>query len=416
MWHGSAIGWPVSESDKVKILPVVNERFSAIRYTPGSLSMLLLSVYFPTSSKDEEFIDVIANLSEFIACNRLDNEIIIIGADKNCSDKSSKTRQRVMKEFTNKFNLTGAKQSNNDESPTFHHNNGTSESSIDDVLVSCNTNLVRVVDQPCTLIHPNNLSDHDPVVVNLSFINDNNDEEIEDYSSTYTDLPSKKVKWDEHCMANYQQLAAKIIGEAVENYSGDNNLSLLTELVETKLVLAAESTFQILEPREKKQRKGFSESKAENVAWKKYNSSFRQFCAAGKPSDKNHPARKARDNARDELRRVKRQEQNKKADKLHSELMNTHADNISKVPQKLKKIRGDRGNPPLSSINTLAGVYTGDNVLEGFCSNAEKLATPDNNNTFSSDFYNMIIEDNKYNDLSRPGKYSFQETKTRKSC
>ena len=76
--------------------------------------------------------------------------------------------------------------------------------------------------------------------------------------------------------------------------------------------------------------------------------------------------------------------------------MDTHKGNISKVPQKLRQIRGDKGNPKIVSIETLAGEFTGENVLEGFCTNAEKLSTPVSNKDFCNDFYNMTVEDNKY--------------------
>ena len=91
-WHGTAIGWPKSEQRKFTPLPTINERFSCARYINHPISALLLSVYFPTSSKDDEFNEVVSVLSEYIRTTRKnDHEVIIIGADKNCSNKSSKS-------------------------------------------------------------------------------------------------------------------------------------------------------------------------------------------------------------------------------------------------------------------------------------------------------------------------------------
>ena len=54
--------------------------------------------------------------------------------------------------------------------------------------------------------------------------------------------------------------------------------------------------------------------------------------------------------------------------------MQTHANDVGKVVSKLKKIRGDKSkNMDISHVETLCGKYTGDNVLEGFCANTEKL-------------------------------------------
>ena len=77
--------------------------------------------------------------------------------------------------------------------------------------------------------------------------------------------------------------------------------------------------------------------------------------------------------------------------------MMTHSSNISQVPKKLKKIRGDQNNSaPITFLETLNGIYKEKNVLEGFASNAETLATPVSSEDYDEDFYNMVKEDNAY--------------------
>ena len=71
--------------------------------------------------------------------------------------------------------------------------------------------------------------------------------------------------------------------------------------------------------------------------------------------------------------------------------MKTHSGNISQVPKNLKQNRGDQNNSTsLDFIETLNG------ILEGFCSNAETLATPTENDDYNLEFYNMVNEDNSY--------------------
>ena len=91
-----------------------------------------------------------------------------------------------------------------------------------------------------------------------------------------------------------------------------------------------------------------------------------------------------------------RNERNARSEKNHNELMETHCNNIAKVSKKLNQLGCGNKTPELEFIDTLNGRYSGDNVLEGFCSNAETLATPIKNPDYCSEFYNMVVEDNQY--------------------
>ena len=58
-------------------------------------------------------------------------------------------------------------------------------------------------------------------------------------------------------------------------------------------------------------------------------------------------------------------------------------------------MRGNDPKPPIDYIETLVGIFTGENVLEGFRANAEKLCSKrDNTDDFCETFYKMCIEDN----------------------
>jgi hypothetical protein len=74
--------------------------------------------------------------------------------------------------------------------------------------------------------------------------------------------------------------------------------------------------------------------------------------------------------------------------------MLTFKQNISQVCQKLKKIRGEEiKNVNIPFIETLNGKYSGNNVLEGFCSNTEALCN-DESETSNHEFYKMCVKDN----------------------
>ena len=64
------------------------------------------------------------------------------------------------------------------------------------------------------------------------------------------------------------------------------------------------------------------------------------------------------------------------------------------IVEKLKKIRGEASKRVnISQIETLNGTYSGDNVLEGFCSNTESLCS-DKSEGSDHGFYKMCLEDN----------------------
>ena len=74
--------------------------------------------------------------------------------------------------------------------------------------------------------------------------------------------------------------------------------------------------------------------------------------------------------------------------------MSTFSRNISQVCRKLKQIRGEHSKSlDLPYIETLNGKYSGDNILEGFCSNTETLCNADSNED-DNGFYKMCIKDN----------------------
>ena len=77
--------------------------------------------------------------------------------------------------------------------------------------------------------------------------------------------------------------------------------------------------------------------------------------------------------------------------------METHKNDINKVYSKLKKIRGEKyKNTEIDHLETLVGTYKGENILEGFCANTEKLCnTTSDQNESDHEFYKMCSEDNK---------------------
>ena len=157
MWHDSL------NSDIINIKNT-NDRFTGIKLCSHQKPILVISAYLPTSGKDEEFLDCLAELSVYIQENSKCGEILLVGTDSNCSERSSHRRYQGFLKFCSDHNLVKVSVSE----PTFHHHNGTSCSTIDYFLISQEQapNITNTAIE-CTLDHPENFSCHDPVSAKL---------------------------------------------------------------------------------------------------------------------------------------------------------------------------------------------------------------------------------------------------------
>ena len=104
-WHGAAIMWHDSLDSNILQLRNTNDRFTSIKLDSEGNHILVISAYLPTSGKDEEFADCLAELSEFIANNSMDDEAVLIGTDSNCSEKSTPRRIQAFQTFCDEHDL-----------------------------------------------------------------------------------------------------------------------------------------------------------------------------------------------------------------------------------------------------------------------------------------------------------------------
>ena len=134
VWHGSALLWHESMGASVVNIKNVHERFTGIKIRVDGHSLLAISAYLPTSGKDDEYLDCLCQLSNFITDNTSVHDTVLIGTDANCSDKSTSRRLNSLEKFCMDHSLLKMKMSE----PTFHHSNGVSSSNIDFFLISDN--------------------------------------------------------------------------------------------------------------------------------------------------------------------------------------------------------------------------------------------------------------------------------------
>ena len=397
-WQGTTIGWSIDIDKFVTKLPVISDRFCGISYSDSRTFLLSYTAYLPTSGQDEEFLEVLAQLSADITQHRQNNVAVIIGADTNQSKKSSKRRTEAMDQFRREFFFKSILLS---EEPTFHHNNQTSVSQIDTILyfIPQTSGIdLKFLEHLCKLDNSSNLSSHDVILASMKLPLIKEETSETDYSETYQPFHVKKPRWEESGIVNYQKQTFNVLSDLFEVFQGPEFIPALSEMCSKMLVISAEQNYEVSKPNLNKKKKQFPGFSKEHLkAYIEHEKICRQWRISGRPQSNLHPAKAAKLKSQRYLQQIARQDESNKSLKLHEELMETHSKDINNVCSKLKKIRGDKSKSiDIPSIQTLCGDYKGENVLEGFCANTEKLCNVNNGESeLDHKFFKMCAEDNQ---------------------
>ena len=302
-----------------------------------------------------------------------------------------------MEKFLSDFNLKSILVSND---PTFHHNNHTSSSQIDHIfyyIPESNAINVKFLEHLCKLRNSANLSSHDVIIGDLSLPFFPEEKSETNYSETYQPFLVNKPIWDESGIQHYQDQTYNILSGLLETFQGPEFTPALSEMFSKTLVLSAENSFETVKPNlEKKKQKIPKFSKEHIQAYKDHELICRKWRKAGRPKSNLHPIKTLKLDSQRKLQKIARDEASKKAIKTHEELMESHAKDINKVYSKLKRLRGAQAKSvEITSIETLCGIYEGENVLEGFCANTEKLCSQKSMaSELDNNFYQICKDDN----------------------
>ena len=220
----------------------------------------------------------------------------------------------------------------------------------------------------------------------------------DDFTASYTPFIVKKPKWNEESKDDYQKQTTKILQELSDKYNSVVYIPKLCEMFSKALVISAEKVFDTSNPKFDEKKRTFPYfSKDFKEAHKHHKKVFVDWRKAKRPSDPLHPAKAAVLLSRRNMQKIARDEDSAKAIKLHDDLMNTHTTDINKLSAKLKKSRGEEfRKTEIPFIETLAGKYHGDNVLEGIAANTEILCDEEKTreDNYDNELYDMIVKDN----------------------
>ena len=362
-WHGAAIGWHKTIDSKVTKIPVLHERFCGVTYSENHVNVLAYSAYLPTTGNDDEYLDVLELLTHDIQAHCKGS--IIIGLDSNQSIKSTRRRTNAMDKFLNTFSLKTLMIS---DTPTFHHNNQSSESLIDHILHNTNEKsdiIVEFKEHICKLDVTENLSSHDVIVGKIKVPVERNEHKEIDFSHTYTDFTVKKPIWNSEGIVYYQKQCADTLAYLVNNFNQSECIPILSELTSKMFVLSAENSFETFtsNPSNRKEHKLPHFSLEHRQAYMEHKKICSEWRKQGRPIDKLHPARIAKLQSQRKLQYIARKESSTKCYELNTKLMQSFSDDINNVYKILNKAKGKVINRDISHLETLNGTFTGENIL-----------------------------------------------------
>ena len=246
------------------------------------------------------------------------SSVLIIGTDSNTSEKSSSRRQLAFSTFTSDFNLQTILQ---DKEPTFHHNNGSSESQIDHIFTN-KPEIVSFLRQLCKLDEPTNLSSHDAIIGKIKIMEANDETDDSDYSDTYEEFVPKKIIWKEN--VEYQEMTARILKNLLTTFDQPEHLPSLAEMASNMIVMCAEKCFEWKQPKQPHKKGTPRFSKPVRDAYQNHIEICNKWRKAGRPSSNMHEAKLAKLESQRNLQKLQRDEEADKAKAQHDDLMETH--------------------------------------------------------------------------------------------
>ena len=390
VWHGTAVVWHCKLNAQVKPVKVVHTRFAGIKIQTSTSTILAISLYLPTSGQDEEFLDCISSLSNYILENTGSRDEVLIGTDTNCSKKSTMQRKKLYKDFCCELGLVevGSKV------PTFHHNNLVSTSNIDRFLVTKTlADKLRPVLVECTLEFPMNFSSHD-LLLSVLAISLSSTVQDSKYSDTYEEYNRAKVAWNQSDIKLYQEYTDTVLSLAEAVFPDPELFPLKCQLYSHLLVNSAVSTCAVRQPSSHSQSNKKKISKKLRLAKSEYRIRYKQWNNTGRIKD--HPTYQAYIIARRVLQRTERYERNLSFSRFNNKLMLANSSDKNEVFSLMKKSRGVTSNSiRTSKLDTPVGTYYGLDILEGFTADTEYLGKADGDKSeYDNNFYRMCVEDN----------------------
>ena len=160
-------------------------------------------------------------------------------------------------------------------------------------------------------------------------------------------------------------------------------------MISNSIALCATKCYAYKKPRriDSKKRSTLKFSKTLRDAYQNHRKICSLWRRAGRPLTITHPAKLEKVLSQRLIQKLRRDKDFRHTKSSHDDIMNTFNTNPVVVSSKLKKLIGEtKSSPNIPKIETFFGLFSGDDVLEGFRKNTEYLCNEKSDKNFNKDF------------------------------
>ena len=231
-YGGTMVVWRKSHDAYITIHPVSTPSFLPIIFTPpGCPVSVHVALYFPTSGKENEFIEQLCLLRVTVEelQEKYPDSLLFLRGDSNVNP-NNKQRLTIFNDFLNHFNLISVPINHK----TYHHflGDGQFDSEIDVIAVpvslqTCEKVTSVICSRECSEVD----SHHDIIVTSLTL--PDLPEDIPDKLVTAPRVPNnrRRVIWSDDGVSRYQALVSSRLSHLRNNWCSSSSPSSFSVLL-----------------------------------------------------------------------------------------------------------------------------------------------------------------------------------------
>ena len=399
-YGGTMVLWRTELDPHISVLPPSTTSFLSMLFSPpGSPPSVHISIYFPTSGKESEFLGEISELRATIEelKDRYKDLLIYIRGDSNVN-RNNKQRSKIFTDFCSKLQLVRVQTNHN----TYHHfiGDGVFDSDIDVILHSTEVKFGEEVQQIfCSHDYPVVNSSHDPILSSTKIPSQSlpTSQEPLDLAPT-VEHDRHKIVWCDESAEKYQFEAKKRLPKLREDWYRPKSVTsvrILLELTSAILNKCASETNKKVDIRPPNTSTYSRVPKNIRIAKNTMNAAHRDYKNASKNSSSYlSSARSSWILAKKHYRSLCRKQTHQDDFLRDSELFSV----FSSPSPLYKKIRASKTSSvrsvPFLTIGS--ATYPAEHVGDGLYASISKLKKQDLVSLQDCPYYNSFSDDFKY--------------------
>ena len=388
---GTLVLWKKNLDKYISVYHVNSPSFLPIIYSPpGSPVSVHISLYLPTSGREEEFIEALAELSNTVEdiTDRYENCLIFLRGDGNVNSNNTE-RMVIFSRFISSFRLVQVPL----DHKTYHHflGGGAFDSNIDIILHTDNSPFKECITTIfCKLDYPEIDSHHDIILSSITI-------PLFDQPPTLDNLVTAprigykrhKILWSDEGISDYQNLVSEKLSQIRTRWLDPLSRTSLSVLLSSTNDILSRSAIITNKPIDlsesvqlKSEKKPFEVKQSEALLKKVH----RNLDKSAQQSD--CTLKSVRNKHRSLVRAIRTKKEQKQDEKLFTILSSNPAPAFRAI--KSSKSSSQVQVPYITVDNKK---YVGDKVIDGFYESISNLKSLNSEQLHSSPYHSSMMED-----------------------